>query len=79
MDRIAGGMEALVLRIQYLEASSMCMLKLGFCSLIHFLIHPPIHSFLHSNIYVLAIREKSILLRARLMKHNKRTCLAEPF
>lgn len=68
MERIVGGVEAIVLRIQYLGSFIYVYVEI-----IKF---PFIHSFLHSNIYVLA-RENGVLLRARLMKLNKRACLAQ--
>lgn len=69
MERIVGGVKAIVLRIQYLGSFIYVYVEM-----IKF---PFIHSFLHSNIYVLAIRENGVLLRARLMKLNKRACLAQ--
>lgn len=54
MERIVGGVEAIVLRIQYLGSFIYVYVEI-----IKF---PFIHSFLHSNIYVLAIRENGVLL-----------------
>ena len=78
MDRIAGGMEALALSIQYLGSFIYVYVEIMRFLFPHSFPHPSTHSFISSFKHLCAgHREKAVLWRARLMKLNKRNSVAQ--